>query len=321
MALSVHLFSRGPADQVSGGYRYNRNILRALEAAGHRVAYHPDAVGLAEIREGDTCLIDGLALPELADRLLDAPGRLVLVLHTDPAASGSKGTPSAALLSRSRVVVTGLTTLDAVRALPGGEAADVRWIEPGVPSNWRTRSTYAKTATRLLSVSNYVPGKGYLRLLDALAELSETDWSLRAFGNTDLDPEHAKRVREASAGHGLSPRVRLDSSIDHADVCEEMMAADLLLVPSERESYSIATAEAVACALPVLSHRTGAVDRFCHSGRVRYVDAMDPEALREGLRSLICDPRAYDDLTGPRRGSVRTWETVGVEFVDWLAAP
>ena len=34
MAVNVHLFSLGPADQVSGGFLYNRQLMCALERAG-----------------------------------------------------------------------------------------------------------------------------------------------------------------------------------------------------------------------------------------------------------------------------------------------
>ena len=100
-----------------------------------------------------------------------------------------------------------------------------------------------------------------------------------------------------------------------------MLDADLLLVPSRKESYSIVTAEAIACALPVVSNRTGAVARFGASPNVRYVDATDVDELRASLRELMIDPAAYARLCRPSPVRVRAWDRVAREFLDWFGVP
>lgn len=288
--------------------------MRALERVGCRVVYHPDAGGLDDLGAGETCVIDGWVLPEMAKRLTASVATPVLLLHVDP--SGTP--PPPALLARSRVIVTGGATASAVRALPGGRDVDLICIEPGVPRDWPTKTHYASTARRLLCVANYLPGKGYLRMLRTLDALRDIEWELRAFGNTEIDPGHVELVRRESRTLGCADRVTLHPAAAHADIGREMSAADLLLVLSRHESYSIVTAEAIACGLPVLSHRTGAVERFRESEYVRYVDAMDADALREALRVLIGDPSSYARLANQRRRTPRDWEQVGAELVNWL---
>jgi glycosyltransferase involved in cell wall biosynthesis len=98
-------------------------------------------------------------------------------------------------------------------------------------------------------------------------------------------------------------------------VNEEMLRADLLVLLSQHESYSMVTAEAIACGLPVLSCPTGNAESFGRSGLVRHVDHV---SAGQALRGLISDSGDYGRLrrAGHREG--RTWLDVGAEFLDWM---
>jgi glycosyltransferase involved in cell wall biosynthesis len=134
-------------------------------------------------------------------------------------------------------------------------------------------------------------------------------------GNTDFDPEYHRALVRLVEELGLADRIALLGSVPHDGVNEEMIAADLLVHLSEHESYSMATAEAIASGLPVLSYPTGDAETFARSGLVRHVDGSDEQAA---LRRLIADPGDYRCLRrrGPRM--FRTWQQVGRDFVDWL---
>jgi len=317
--MRVRFLSKGSCDQISGGYLYNKYLMAQLRAANVEVRYHGTPANL-DTTADDVLIVDGLALGAGAEHLLKVPSKLVLLLHVepDPQSLGDDGDELLAhLYRRARIVATGEQTLAAVRAT-GGNHIDATKIEPGVPQHWRAKKYYAERARALLAVANYLPGKGLARMLEVLHSLRELPWHLTVRGNQDFAPDHYLALQRQVREHGLDGRVELLGPVPHDAINEAMLHADLLLHFSQHESYSMATAEAIACGLPVLSYRTGNAAVFSRSGLVRYVD--DDASEVEALRTLISDPRAYGALRRIGPPPMRTWRDVGRDFTDWLGA-
>jgi glycosyltransferase involved in cell wall biosynthesis len=165
-------------------------------------------------------------------------------------------------------------------------------------------------------VANYVDGKGIERAIDALVRIKHLPWSWTVYGNSALDPRYFAAAARKAAAYGLLDRVKLLGPISHDAVNEQMVAADLLIHLSCRESYSMVTAEAIAAGLPVVSYRTGNHAAFRRSGLVRY---LDHEAVTaDALGALINDCNAYARLRRAERREQRTWQDVGSEFLAWM---
>jgi glycosyltransferase involved in cell wall biosynthesis len=186
-----------------------------------------------------------------------------------------------------------------------------------VPGHWQVKERYSDRARGLLGVANYVPGKGTARLIRVLSEIRDLPWQLTVRGNTDFDPGHYRSMLGLVDQLGLSDRIALLGPVPHDTVNEEMIQADLLVHFSERESYSMVTAEAIASGLPVLSYPTGNAEAFGWTGLVRHLSY---PAEGHALRQLIEHADDYASLRrmGPRY--VRTWRDVGDEFLQWLDA-
>jgi glycosyltransferase involved in cell wall biosynthesis len=318
--MRIHFLSRGPIDQISGGYLYNRYLIEHMRSAGLDVTYHASMPDLGRLTDRDLLVVDGLVLPYLAPWLLEARANLILLLHVVPEAQSSGGRGELVmgdLYRRSRVVVTGDTTLTSLRNGLAESGIDAVKIEPGVPGHWRAKERYSEHASRLLGVANYLPGKGIARMIEALATLRDLDWHLTVRGNTDFDRGHYRAMRELVTAKGLEDRIALLGPVPHDTVNDEMLRADLLVLLSQHESYSMVTAEAIACGLPVLSCPTGNADSFARSGLVRHVDQA---SAGPALRELISDSGDYTGLrrSGPLEG--RTWLDVGAEFLGWMGA-
>jgi glycosyltransferase involved in cell wall biosynthesis len=315
--MSILFLSRGPAEQISGGFLYNRYFMAYLQNAGYETRYHGEPSAIEEFDAADTVIVDSLVLEDAAAQLLTCRASLILLLHVVPRCKvngANGGSFLEALYRRSRVVVTGEGALVALRDKTAD--VDVVKIEPGVPAHWAGKSAYADGARRLLCVANYVRGKGVDRVLDALSPLKDLPWTLAVFGNHAFDPSYFASVNRKAADHGLRERVELLGPIPHDAVNREMLRSDLLVHLSSRESYSMVTAEAIACGLPVLSYRTGNFASFARSGLVRYLRDDTPPS--EALAALMEDGAQYAQLR--RRGLVerRTWEDVGRDFVAWM---
>jgi glycosyltransferase involved in cell wall biosynthesis len=317
--MTIRLLSRGAADQVSGGYLYNRYLIQQLRLGGVEVEYHGDADDVAQFAAGDTVIVDSLVIPETLEQLLGTSAKLILLLHVVPECHAGRADGAAlleALYRRSRIVVTGDSTLTTLRERLTGAGIDAVKIEPGVPARWRSKRRYAATAQRLLSVANYIDGKGIEGALDALVRIRHLPWSWTVYGNSALDPRYFAAAERKAGAYGLLDRVKLLGPISHDAVNEQMLAADLLVHLSGRESYSMVTAEAIAAGLPVLSYRTGNHDSFRRSGLVRY---LDHEAMAaDALGTLVKDCNAYARLRRAERREQRTWQDVGSEFLAWM---
>ena len=313
--MSIRLLSRGSPDQVSGGYLYNKYLLEHLRLAGHDVVYHADANGIEDFAAGDIVIVDSLVIASTAERLLSAAANVILLLHMIPEGDGPL---IEALYRRSRIVVTGDSTLTTLRERLANDGIDAVKIEPGVPGNWRSKRRYADRARRLLTVANYIDGKGIERALDVLLPMKDLPWTWTVYGNTALDPSYFGAVAHKAEAYGLSDRVKLLGPISHDAVNEQMVESDLLVHFSNYESYSMVTAEAIAAGLPVLSYRTGNFGVFSRSGLVSYLD--EGVWAGDALGALIGDCRAYGSLRRKGETEQRTWADVGQEFVDWLSA-
>jgi glycosyltransferase involved in cell wall biosynthesis len=313
--MSIRLLSRGSPDQVSGGYLYNKYLMQHLREAGLDVTYHAEPSAIERFGDNDTVIVDSLVVGAMARRLLTSNANLILLLHVIP--QGDE-TVVEALYRRSRIVVTGDSTLTTLRERLASDGVDAVKIEPGVPAHWRTKGRYPDTARHLLTVANYIGGKGIERMLDRLPSIQNLPWSWTVYGNCALDPSYFTAMVRKAAAYGLSERVRLLGPISHQAVNEQMVSSDLLVHLSDHESYSMVTAEAIAAGLPVLSYRTGNHGVFCRSGLVRYLD--HGALADEVLSALIGDCHAYGKLRRIDRPERRTWRDVGREFLDWLGS-
>lgn len=319
MPADVHLFSKGPADQISGGYLYNAQLMAQLRAMGHSVDYHADGSRLADVAPGDVIIVDGLVLAELATSLNQDTARVLTLLHMRPERFAGAGTALTAALQRSRIVVTGESVRDAVRSDATIASDNVTCIPPGIADDWQRKTRFANTARQLLCMANYVPGKGHLRLIETLAELRDLDWTLRMHGNAAFVPAVFDAVQQGVARHDLSHRIEVLEALPHARVNAVMCDADLLLQFSADESYSMVTAEALASGLPVVSHPTGAMRAFERHGTIAHVNTQDRTRTVSLLRALLSDPERYADLCRGPQLPRRSWREVARDFVDVMA--
>jgi len=204
--VSIRFLSRGPAEQISGGYLYNKYVMAHLRQTGAELVYHHDPTDLRGIGADDIAIVDSLVIGETAAKLLPIPTKLVLLLHVVPSCRelGRDGRwVLASLCRRSQLVVTGDNTLPLLRGTLADSDLNAVKIEPGVPQHWRAKERYPAKARTLLGLANYVRGKGLERALDVLRRLRDLPWTLTVHGNRDLDPAYYAAVVERTTKYGL----------------------------------------------------------------------------------------------------------------------
>lgn len=145
---------------------------------------------------------------------------------------------------------------------------------------------------RLLAVSSLIALKGLRFLFRALAESSclARAWHLDVVGDGPEATAHQQMVDEL----GLGARVSLHGQMQKKDVAVMMKQADLFVLPSLVETFSVATAEALASGLPVLVTKCGGPEEFVTERSGVIVPPGDVTGLANGLIAMLDRLPAFD---------------------------
>jgi glycosyltransferase involved in cell wall biosynthesis len=109
---------------------------------------------------------------------------------------------------------------------------------------------------------------------------------------------------------GLARRITLAGEWPPQSVGRAYRAADAFALPSFREGYDMAYAEAMAHGLPVITTTAGAIPETVPRQAGLLVSPGDPAALARALRRVIAQPAAAKRLAAGSRAA-------GVRLPDW----
>jgi glycosyltransferase involved in cell wall biosynthesis len=333
----------------SGGNTYDRQVCRALRAAGWRVREHPvpgawprpDAAAadglartMAGLPDGARVLLDGLVAAGVPDLLRPAFARLRAAVLVHLPLADETGLPperaadldareGATLRAAGAVVATSAAAARRLVERHGLAADRVHVAPPGVAPAPAAPGTPA--GTRLLCVAALIPRKGQDVLVEALAAVRDLDWGCELVGSADREPRHAARVRELVEGYGLGGRVRLAGPLTGGALDAAYAAADLLVLPSRAETYGMVVTEALARAVPVVATAvTGVAEALGDADGARpglLVPPGDPGELAAALRRWLVDPALRADLRAAarrRRAALPGWQGTAERLAEVL---
>jgi glycosyltransferase involved in cell wall biosynthesis len=146
------------------------------------------------------------------------------------------------------------------------------------------------SAPILLAVGNLVALKRHRLLVEALVQLPGVDLVIVGEG-----PERGAIERLARA-RKLADRVHLLGHVPQDRLPEIYSAADLLLLPSEREGWPNVLLESMACGTPVVvSDIDGFADIVAAPEAGRILEKTTPQTLACAVRELLAAPPARAD--------------------------
>lgn len=149
------------------------------------------------------------------------------------------------------------------------------------------RQTLGFTRPTLLAVSNLVPKKRHLLMIEALAQLEGVDLAIVGDG-----PERP-RIEALARERGVDDRVRFLGRKPQACLPPLYSAADLLIHPSLREGWPNVLLESMACGTPVVvSNFDGVADIVTAPEAGRIMAEATPRCLAETVRDLLAAPPA-----------------------------
>jgi glycosyltransferase involved in cell wall biosynthesis len=158
----------------------------------------------------------------------------------------------------------------------------------------------------IVTPGNLVPLKGQRLAIEAVAELPGTTLLIAGEG-----PERAA-LEALIAARGLGSRARLLGSVSPEAMPGLLAAADLILLPSEREGLANVWVESLASGTPILIADVGGAREVLDRPEAGRLVAREPQAIAAAAREMLASP---PDPAAVRRSAERfSWERNGEEL-------
>ncbi|MFP4170449.1 MAG: glycosyltransferase family 4 protein [Methanomassiliicoccales archaeon] len=338
----------GDLDQATGGYLYDRMLVREMKERGHRVE-----VISQERRDYLANLADNLS-PSMYRRLRDLEVDLLLedelnhpsLFHLNDRLRAETSFPIVSIvhnLSRSVAMTEGergmcgffeshyLATVDGFVFNSRATMESVLDLLPYLPKGvlappGKDHMTVGEghrpspPPMRLLFVGSVTPHKGLEVLVEALG-LVGGDFTLDVVG-PQSDPGYAERVKERERVHGIEDRVRWLGPMGREGIAHLLGGSHLLAVPSFHEGYGIVYVEALAHGVPVIATSFGGAKEIITNGREGFlVDPGDARGLVNVLGRLMDHPDRLEGMgkmASERYLELPTWRESMGRAVDFL---
>jgi glycosyltransferase involved in cell wall biosynthesis len=343
--VHVGLLIYGSLDIISGGFIYDRHLVRYLREAGDRVdvislPWPPYGLSLLDnLNAGlyrrlqqasfDVLLEDELVHPSvfwlnqrLRHRVTYPIVAIVHHLRSCEARPAWKNqlyrwverqylASLAGFIFNSHATRTDVERLvgsgrPAVIASPGGDR-----LTGQVTAGQVTLRAEAPGPFNIICVANLIPRKQVQTLITALASLPRQDWQLSVAGSLTMDTVYVGSLRRQIEADGLSARISLLGTVSDQDLAVLLPQHHLLAVPSSYEGFGIVYLEGMHFGLPAIAGIDGAASEIITHGENGFlVPPGDAAALARSLSLLMEDREllARMSLTAHRRAAAHaTW--------------
>ena len=321
--MRIGLLIYGSIDTVSGGYLYNRQLVRHLRAQGDTVEiisisyrgywqHLSDNVSRSLQRRLDSAEIDLLIQDEMNHPSLAwLNGRLkrsypiISLVHLLKVTERHprwirpiyQQIESRYLRSVDGFIVTSQTTDREIKQRFGLHKPTVVAVPAGdrFKVNAPVVKQTADSELKLLYVGNVIHRKGLHIVLEAMAQVPAT--TLTIVGPTDVEPAYTERLRAIIGRNKLHSRVQFTGPLDGNTLIEQYQTADLFVMPAYYESFGIVYLEAMGFGLPTIGTTHGAAHELITHGQNGYlIEPDDAQSLVQHLRALQTDSTLHAQM-------------------------
>jgi glycosyltransferase involved in cell wall biosynthesis len=199
----------------------------------------------------------------------------------------------------------------------GADPQKMRVIPVGVEHDVFVPPTEPRVPGRIIATASADhPLKGIVPLLEAVAKLrTERDVELVVVGRANEDGAAARTVERL----GLHDSVRFVSGVTEDELVRLFGSAQVGVVPSLYEGFSLPAIELMSCATPLVCTTAGALPEVVGDAALQ-VPPGDPEALAATIKQVLDDEDLAADLGARGRHRVMTrytWRSVAEQTVRW----
>jgi len=176
--------------------------------------------------------------------------------------------------------------------------------------NERLRSQLAPNGEKLLMhVSNFRPVK---RIGDCVRTLAQMRGRVKARLVMCGDGPERAGAETLAKDYGVADDVLFVGQVPN--IADYLSVADLLLLPSETESFGLAALEAMACETPVIATRVGGLPEVVRDGETGYlVEVGDTRTIAERAVEILSDEKKQREMGA--RGRAWAVERFNTEIV------
>jgi L-malate glycosyltransferase len=155
------------------------------------------------------------------------------------------------------------------------------------------RARYAAAGEKILiHLSNFRPVKRVTDVVKVFAKIVE-----RMPARLLLVGDGPDRSSAEWLAHGFGIQDRVAFLGKQESVNELLPVADLMLMPSELESFGLAALEAMACRVPTIGTRVGGVPELIEDGVTgRLLPVGDTDAMANAAVELLTQPERLDEM-------------------------
>jgi glycosyltransferase involved in cell wall biosynthesis len=303
--------------ELGGVERWARELAARLPALGHYEVVRPPAT--LSHRGGHAW--EQLVLPARARkaRLLLNPANLApiafprnaVVIHDaaalrhpqwySPLYARWQRTVLPAIARRARVVIT--VSEFSKRELRELLDVDAHVVPGGVDHGFHPRADPEPARVALGLSRPYVLT---VASRTARKNLSSLDATCRRLGNEGIDLVAAGGERPQFRDDGApSGGPRALGHVPDTHLPGLYAGASAFVLPSWHEGFGLTCLEAMACGVPVVAARAGALPETCGDA-ARYADPADPDDIATQVLAAIGEDRLREE--GPKRAALFTWE-------------
>ncbi|MCS6801135.1 MAG: glycosyltransferase family 4 protein [Chloroflexota bacterium] len=314
--MRVALIVYGSLGQRSGGYLYDRMLVRALRDAGDEVIvvslrrrpfpaalldnFFPLASRLARfspdlILEDELCHLSLCWANAAIARRLRRP--IIAIVHHLRVSEFPRDRLGALferryLLSLTGAIVNSRATMASVLALRGS-ALPCHLAFPGrdrlgalAAEDVVARARHPRPL-RIVTVGNLEPRKNVETLICAAAQLPPGAWQLTIVGGV-VAPRYAAALRRQARALGVEEAVQFSGRLADSALIQILRKSDVFAQPSWHEGFGIAALEAMGFGLPAIVSWAGGASEFVTSGENGFlVDPADVGGVAAALRALL----------------------------------
>lgn len=343
-ALHIVFAIPGDLDTPTGGYVYDRRVMRELRDRGLGVTHlrlgstfpHPTAddtstaaAQLAAVDPDRVLLVDGLALGALApEALAFVRAPIVALIHHPLALEGHLDDARRDELQRiersnlarcSAVIVTSPATATLLVEDYDVPSRQITLARPGTDQAHSPHQP--STPPLIVSIGSQSPRKGHDVLLRALAQISHLPWQAVIAGSA-REAAYSVELHHLVDQLGLTGRVDLEGAVTSQQIQQLYSQASVFALATRFEGYGMVFDEAMTYGLPIVSCAVGAVPDTVAEGAGLLVPADDPDAFSAALHTVLSDEdqRAAMATASRRAGlSLPPWSTTADIIAEVLS--
>jgi glycosyltransferase involved in cell wall biosynthesis len=187
-----------------------------------------------------------------------------------------------------------------------GYVVDGARFQPGSASRDLRAALNLGAATVLLFVGRLAPNKRVSVLIEALAHLGDLfpPVHLVLVGDgTDVYQAELQRCREQAVALGIEDRLHYIGQVSEQRLLDAYRSADVLVLPSRHEGFGTPIAEAMACGVPVIGARAGALPETIAGAGLTFCPDDAGDLARQVRRVVLnSSPRALPFPSPPVLG-------------------